>query len=227
MLVFTPVLLVGIVDHVFLKDFSWKKFFTNLLSGLCVIGGMILFSVPFGLSKVIAQYTSTLGSYEFATVNGFNFWALVGRNGVDQNAAFLFLPARVWGTIAILLIVLFTFIIARRCRDVPYKYYLLSAFIILTMFTFSVRMHERYIFPGIILLLFLLIYQPIKHMWICYSGFAVLTYYNIGWILRNYGDFTYYNDKPLIRLVAAGIVGFLIYFYYIIEKYCLCKAVQK
>lgn len=64
-------------------------------------------------------------------------------------------------------------------------------------------------------------------MWICYSGFAVLTYYNIGWILRNYGDFTYYNDKPLIRLVAAGIVGFLIYFYYIIEKYCLCKAVQK
>ena len=43
-------------------------------------------------------------------------------------------------------------------QNTPYKYYLLSAFIILTMFTFSVRMHERYIFPGIVLLVFLLIY---------------------------------------------------------------------
>lgn len=223
MLIFTPVLLAGILDHVFLKDFSWKKFFCHLGSGLCVIGGMVLCSIPFGLNKVIAQYTSTLGSYSFATVNGFNFWALVGMNGVDQDTGFLFLPTKIWGTIAILMIVLFTFIIAKYCLDMPYKYYLLSAFIILTMFTFSVRMHERYLFPGIVLLVFLLIYKPIKPVWICYGGFSVLTYYNIGWILRNYGDFTYYNDKPLIRLVAAGIVGFLIYFYIIIKKYCLCS----
>lgn len=227
MLVFTPVLLVGIWDHVFLKDFSWKKFFCHLGSGICVIAGMVMFSIPFGLTKVIAQYTSTLGSYSFATVNGFNFWALIGMNGVEQDSNFLFLPARIWGSIAILLIVLFTFVIAKHCQDAPYKYYLLSAFIILTMFTFSVRMHERYIFPGIVLLVFLLIYKPIIPIWICYGGFSFLTFYNIGWVLRNYGDFVYHNDKPLIRLVAAGIVGCLIYFYYVIGKYCLVHSLPK
>ena len=136
--------------------------------------------LSFGLTKVIAQYTSTLGSYSFATVNGFNFWALVGMNGVEQDIPFLFLPTRIWGSIAILLIVLFTFIIANHCQNTPYKYYLLSAFIILTMFTFSVRMHERYIFPGIVLLVFLLIYKPIRPVWICYGGFSFLTFYNIG-----------------------------------------------
>lgn len=213
MLIFTPVLFIGIIDHVFLNNFSRRKFFCHLGSGLCVIAGMALVSAPFGLSKVIAQYTSTLGSYSYASINGFNFWALAGLNKADQNTAFLFLPARVWGSIAILLIVLFTFMIAKRCRNTPYKYYLLSAFIILTMFTFSVRMHERYIFPGILLLLFLLIYKPVVPVWICYGGFSVLTYYNIGWVLQNQ------DSTLLIRPIAAGIVGFLIYFYYIMVKY--------
>ena len=34
MLIFTPVLLTGIWDHVFLQDFSWRKFFYNLCGGL-------------------------------------------------------------------------------------------------------------------------------------------------------------------------------------------------
>lgn len=221
MLIFTPVLFLGILDHVFLKDFSWKKFFRHLGSGLCVIAGMAVFCMPFGLTRVIAQYTSTLSSYSYATMNGFNFWALLGMNRADQNTLFLFLPVRVWGSIAILLIVLFSFIIARHCQDVPYKYYLLSAFIILTMFTFSVRMHERYIFPGILLLLFLLIYKPVRPVWICYGGFALFTYYNIGWILQNSGS------DLLVRPIAAGIVGFLIYFYYIMVKYCFCPLSSK
>lgn len=223
MVIFTPVLLIGILDYVFMKNFTWKKFFCHLCSGLCVIAGMILLSLPFGLDKVLSQYVSTLDSYTFATMNAFNFWGMVGMNGIDQSTGFLFLPARAWGSLAIILIVVFTFIIAKYCQNTPYKYYMLGAFGILTMFTFSVRMHERYISPGIALLVLLLIYKPIKQLWICYSGLAALVYYNIEWVLEDYGDFEFHNDILLPRLAAAGIVGFVIYFYYIIKKYCLCN----
>lgn len=206
-----------------LKNFSWKRFFCHLCSGLCVIAGMVLISLPFGLAKVLSQYASTLDSYTFATMNAFNFWALVGMNGIDQSTGFLFLPARVWGSLAILLIIVFSFIIAKRSQNASYKYYMIGAFSILTMFTFSVRMHERYISPGIALLAFLLIYKPIKQLWICYSALSVLTYYNIEWVLEDYGDLVFHNDVLLTRLVAAGIVGSLIYFYYVIKKYCLCN----
>ena len=185
-LIFTPVLLVGILDHVFLQDFSWRKFSYNLCGGLAVICGMLLLCVPFGLDAAILQYTSTLGSYEYAAVNAYNFWGLLGMNWVDQNTIFLFLPCRTWGSIAIVLIVLFTFLIALRCRKEPSRYFCLGAFIILTMFLFSVRMHERYMYPGLALLLFCCLYKPAGSLWKCYAGFAALHFYNTANVLYHY-----------------------------------------
>ena len=218
-LIFTPVLLVGILNHVFLTDFSWRKFFYNLCGGLAVICGMFLLCVPFGLDAAIAQYTSTLGSYEYAAVNAYNFWGLLGMNWVDQNTYFLFLPCRVWGTIAILLIVLFTFLIALKCRKERSEYFCLGAFIILTMFLFSVRMHERYMYPGLALLLFCCLYKSSADLWKCYAGFCVLHFYNTANVLYHYDPQNYDRKAPIILLVSAGMLCCLCYFYRIILKY--------
>lgn len=218
-LIFTPVLLVGILDHVILNDFSWRKFFCNLCEGLAVICGMLLLCVPFGLEAAISQYTSTLGSYEYAAVNAYNFWGLLGMNWVDQNTVFLFLPCKTWGTIAILLIVLFTFFIAMRCRKEPSRYFCLSAFIILTMFLFSVRMHERYMYPGLALLLFCCLYKPSSALWKCFAGFSVLHFYNTANVLYHYDPQNYDRKAPIILLVSAGMLFCLFYFYKIIWKY--------
>ena len=218
-LIFTPVLLVGILDHVFLREFSWRKFFYNLCGGLAVICGMLLLCVPFGLDAAIAQYTSTLGSYEYAAVNAYNFWGLLGLNWVDQNTIFLFLPCKTWGMIAIVLIVLFTFLIAMRCRKEPSRYFCLSAFIILTMFLFSVRMHERYMYPGLALLLFCCLYKPTASLWKCYAGFAALHFYNTANVLYHYDPQNYDRRAPIILLVSAGMLCCLYFFYKIIWKY--------
>ena len=219
MLIFTPVLLAGIWDHVFLQDFSWRKFFYNLCGGLVVICGMLLLCAPFGLTAAISQYTSTLGSYEYAAINAYNFWGLLGMNWVDQNTIFLFLPCKTWGTIVILLIVLFTFLIAARCRKEPSRYFCLGAFIILTMFLFSVRMHERYMYPGLALLLFCCLYRPSTPLWKCFSGFAVLHFYNTANVLYHYDPQNYDRKAPIILLVSAGMLCCLYYFYKIIWKY--------
>lgn len=218
-LIFTPVLLVGILDHVILNDFSPRKFFCNLFEGLAVICGMLLLCAPFGLEAAISQYTSTLGSYEYAAVNAYNFWGLLGMNWVDQNTVFLFLPCKTWGTIVILLIVLFTFLIAMRCRKEPSRYFCLSAFIILTMFLFSVRMHERYMYPGLALLLFCCLYKPSGALWKCFAGFSVLHFYNTANVLYHYDPQNYDRKAPIILLVSAGMLFCLYCFYKIIWKY--------
>ena len=221
-LIFTPVLLVGILDHVLLKDFSWRKLFYNLCGGLAVICGMLLLCTPFGLHAAISQYTSTLGSYEYAAVNAYNFWGLLGMNWVDQNTTFLFLPCKNWGTIVILLIVLFTFLIAMRCRREPSRYFCLGAFIILTMFVFSVRMHERYMYPGLALLLFCCLYKSTDALWKCYAGFCVLHFYNTADVLYHYDPQNYDRKAPIILLVSAGMLCCLYYFYKIIWRLYVC-----
>lgn len=210
-IMFTPVLLVGIINHVFLKDFSWKKFFRNLVGGFSVIGGMALVAAPFGLGKVISQYTDTLGSYPYTSINAYNFWTLVGLGGRDQNTVFLFLPCSVWSNIVIVLVVLFTILILIRCRDKIYCYFLGSSFIILTMFTFAVNMHERYMFPALALVLFVFIYQPTKPVWLCYSAFSVATFCNIAWQLFNLWNRAPGNAQLLAVRISAVIVEAVVF----------------
>ena len=54
MLVFAPVLLAGILDHIFLRNFSVQKLVRNLFQGLGVILCMLLLCLPFGLANVLA-----------------------------------------------------------------------------------------------------------------------------------------------------------------------------
>ena len=179
-IMFTPVLLGGIINHVFLKDFSWKKFFRNLVGGFSVIGGMALVAAPFGLGKVISQYTDTLGSYPYTSINAYNFWTLVGLGGRDQNTVFLFLPCSVWSNIV-------------------------------TMFTFAVNMHERYMFPALALVLFVFIYQPTKPVWLCYSAFSVATFCNIAWQLFNLWNRAPGNAQLLAVRISAVIVEAVVF----------------
>ena len=65
-IIFTPVLLVGIIDNV-LVDFNIKKIINNLNYGLLVILGMFIISLPFGIKNVIRQYFNTINSVVFAS----------------------------------------------------------------------------------------------------------------------------------------------------------------
>lgn len=219
MLVFTPVLLAGILDHVFLKAFSPRKLLQNLFQGIGVLLGMLLLCLPFGLGKVFAQYVQTLGSYPYATVNAYNFWGFLGLNWVSQDNTFLFFSYRTWGVIIILLIVLFTFIISLRNREDSTKYPLLGAFIILTMFVFSVRMHERYMYSGLILLLFAFLYKPIKPLYLCYGVFSILHFYNTAHVMFFYNPQNYDPKAPVILLVSAGMVLCTLYLYSVIVRF--------
>lgn len=213
-LIFTPLLLIGIADTVFFKNFSIQKLLQNLINGLIVILGVLLLCVPFGLDRVILQYTSTLGSYPYASVNAYNFWSAMGLNWVSQDNTFLFLSYQVWGILVIILIVIFTLLLNLRMGDNPYKYPLLGSFIILTMFVFSVRMHERYMYPGLILLLMAYLYRPLKSLFLCYGIFSILHWCNTAHVLYFYDPLNYDRKAPAILIISVGMIFAILYFYY-------------
>ena len=217
-LLFAPILLTGILDHVILKDFSWKNFFKNLLQGLSAIAGMILLVLPFGLENVWKQYFSTVSSYPYAAVNAFNFWGLFGLNWISQDNTFLGIPYHIYGTLVIITIVLVVLLLSIRNKNNHEKYPFLGALLVLTIFVFSVRMHERYMYPGLVLLLFAFIYKPSKLTFLCYGGFSLMHFYNTAWVLFHYDPTNYDRKAPIFIAVSMGMLLCIGLLYYITYK---------
>ncbi len=221
-LIFTPVLIYGIIDQVFLEDFNWKKFWTNLGLGLAAILLIGLLMLPFGFHEALGQYTDTLGSYEYASVNAYNFWTLCKLNWESQDGAGLLgITYKNWGTVAIVLTVAAATIMSLRCKKERSKYYFLGAFIVTCVFLFSVRMHERYIFPAAILLLMAFAVRPRKALYVLYSLLSAVSFYNIAYVLFHFDPNNYdRGDKVmfLVSFLALAVFGVMVYV--AVKYYC-------
>lgn len=183
MLIFTPILIWTIVEQVFLKDFNKKKLIRDLIGGLSAIVLMFLLALPFGLDKVIPQYVDTLGSYEYCTINAYNVWALFGKNWASQSDTFLFMECRQWGMLAIILAVALSGLIFFRLKEDKSKYFISMSVIVSTVFLFSVRMHERYLFPVVVLTLAAFLVKPTAELFFTYVGFSVVQFMNVAHVL--------------------------------------------
>lgn len=206
MLIFSPILLAGMADQTFTHDFSLRRLGKNLLPALFSLAGLLCLCLPFGAGNVWKQYFSTVESYPYAAVNACNLWGMLGLNWIPQDNTFLGIPYKLYGYAFILLIVITVLTLSLRHKDNREKYPFLAAVLILTLFTFSVRMHERYLYPGLILLLFAFIYRPVKAVWLCYGCFSLLHFYNTAFVLFFYDPENCDRKSPLLVLVSAGMM---------------------
>ncbi len=214
-LIFTPVLIYAIIDQVFLENFDWKKFWTNLGLGVSAILLIGLLMLPFGFQDAFAQYSDTLGSYEYATVNAYNLWALCGLNWAPQTGVFLGIAYKTWGTMAIIATVIASAWIHYRAKNNPSKYYFTGAFIVTSVFLFSVRMHERYIFPALVLLLLAYASRPRKHVLFSYIAVSALAFLNMGHVEFVYDVQNFNAKEPVTLWIAFGMLVFFGYLVYV------------
>lgn len=217
-LVFTPLILFGIYEHVFAKGFDVKKFFINLFSGLGAIAGMLILCIPYGLDKVLNQYTNTLGSYPYISVNAYNFWSLFGLNWSSQDKKFLFMTYGDFGTIVIIMLTILSAVLFVRRIKCAERYYLAGSFLIITMFLFSVRMHERYLFPGMLLLLGTYIVSQKKRYLYCYIFLSVSHFLNVWHVLYHYDPHNYNAKAGAILLISFMTTATGVYYYMTIIK---------
>ncbi len=145
-----------------------------VFSALLVI---LLLSLPFkgeqGLFWIVERFFNAAGGYDYASVEAYNFLALCGGNWKVSSSAILpGISYKAFGMTAILLsVVLSVFaqffasapaLKGMRSVDDRYMLYLAAAFCMYGIFTFGHYMHERYVFPVLLLLpaVFILTREP-------------------------------------------------------------------
>ncbi len=208
-----PVLLLGMLDQLMFEGFSLRRTLQSLAMGVSALCGFALAVCPFGLEKAWAQLLSTLSSYPYASVNAYNFWALCGLNWTSQENRFLGVPYYAYGYAALLVAAVCVTAFGIRLRRDREKYPLLGALLVVSVFLFSVRMHERYLYPALLLCLFAFLYKPSHKLFACYGGFSLLHFYNTAHVLFFYDAQNYDGRAPILLLTSLGMVAMGLIFY--------------
>ena len=203
MIWFLPLLLIGFIDQVFLHDFTLRRLGYHLSVAICTVSCLLLVSVPLDLNQVYTRYMEQLFSQDYAAVNVFNLWGLLGQNWISQDTMTILLSIRQLGTIISLIIAVAAVLLFFRLQGIRSRYFLTGAFLTVSMFLFSTGVHERYLYPAILLLLFAYLEQPFRELYVCYIAFSLLHMYNLGYSLYIY-DYQNYNRKAFVILFFSG-----------------------
>ncbi|MGN1116495.1 MAG: hypothetical protein ACI4TH_08005, partial [Candidatus Ornithomonoglobus sp.] len=87
------------------------------------------------------------------------------------------------------------------------------------VYMLAIKMHERYAFPGIFMLLFALITIPNTKNFIMYGLFSLSQFFNMAWILFIYNqDINKYFRNPVVAIASVINIVISVFFVYVIEK---------
>ena len=223
-LFYTPILLLAIAEETVYPVFKPKELLRYVGFGILAILFALAICVPFGLSNVIEQYIGTLSSYQYGSVNAYNMWAALGFNWAKLSPAMSFI-----GTAFIVAIVITASVFFFNMKSES-KYFWLGGFICFGVFVLAVKMHERYAYPVMLLLLtgFVLDRKSKQKMWI-YLAVTVTQIINSGYVLfRALNGKNLTNSERLTPIVVGFItLGVFVWLLYSTIKMCSFKPVAK
>ena len=203
-LIFTPVFLYMYIEKLYYdkekKSYYNREFLSSVGIFLALFFGI---SAPFfgkDILGIIRLYASTMSSYPYASVNAFNLYSLFGANFEELDYRFLFLTYRLWGIIFIVLTVISGFWFFCKAKGERSKIFYTGAIIITSVFTLAVKMHERYLFPSILLLLISYVITNNKKVLIPAFWISFAHYFNVFYVLRAYltDDYNILPDNPYL-----------------------------
>ncbi|GLX71434.1 glycosyltransferase family 39 protein [Paenibacillus glycanilyticus] len=215
-LIFTPVMLLAYGYS--LKQ--WKRIAASVIYGAVAF---LLLAAPFiwnngGLSALYNLYKSTLSSYPYGTLNAFNLYALTGGQWAQLDQHWLGLKYSAWGNIGIVFatassILFFAF--RKQQKDLSGSFYM-ALILIVTVFMFAAKMHERYMFPALLLLIFAYIEAKDRRILHLLLGFSITHFINVGYVL----DFSKANaflpsSNGILIVTSICNLGLYLYMIYI------------
>lgn len=204
-LMFGPILAVAYLAMLCTATDWRKRLIKTALAVVAAFAVLLVLSLPFKGTQdfwwLIEKYFTTATSYEYATIEAFNFAALLGHNWAPVTTKVLGIPYSTWGTIFITLAVFlgaFLFLYSFRARPAkgdPARggsfwtslcsgrlrggaLYLSAACMLGMIFTFGHYMHERYLFPVLLLLLMSYLYERDRRILVSFGGMTVALLFN-------------------------------------------------
>jgi len=135
-----------------------KKYLLQTLAGVfAAVAAIFLAAAPFRAGQhplwFIEKLLGTATSYPYASVEAFNFHALIGGNWKAADSPLLFLTYGRWGSIFIALSCTGGAVLYLKSRREKGSLYLSMAVTLAAIFTFGQYMHERYVFPVLLLIM--------------------------------------------------------------------------
>ncbi|MEG1524034.1 MAG: glycosyltransferase family 39 protein [Clostridia bacterium] len=179
-----PLLAVAFIADIFGENWK-KKLLHTVLAVLAALAVLVVLSLPFTGNQpwywLIKKYGETATSYQYASIEAFNFPALIGGNWRKiENVSLLGIPYATVGVCCIMLAVGFSvFLYLRGYRKNQGVVYLCGAVMILLIFTFGHYMHERYMIPVIMLLLMAYLYLKDRRLLIAFGGVSISALLNV------------------------------------------------
>ncbi|ACV64972.1 integral membrane protein-like protein [Desulfofarcimen acetoxidans DSM 771] len=177
-IIFLPVLFFE-----FVRQRNVKSFVQAILAAFSTVLIVVLpFSLEMGWLWIFKLFSGTLGEYPYASVNAFNFFALIGKNFAQDGSELFVLSYHSWGMIFIVLISLYAWLVYIKGNSISFASPA-ALLLIAGVFTFSTRMHERYLFPAVALSVLAFIYLKDKRLLLLAAGFSSTVYINTHYVL--------------------------------------------
>lgn len=232
MLILTPVLIIGILDDLVFDGIESKniiRFFICLAGSL--VGG-VLICLPIGFSTVWENYKIMFKGMPYCSINAYNFWNMIGFNWKPETNTYLGITCRMWGGIIICLLAVLAIVLHYVNKRKKTDYFYLASFFIIIVFTFSTRMHERYLYNVMAILLMLYVLKPEVENYILYGVFSIAQLGNLAFVFYEY-DSQHFNPKEPVpnmvsKLLFAGVIAFIVMAVYrLVHKVNPAKAAEK
>lgn len=206
-LIITPVLIFAFQQKKNLKQFLYSAGYSILL--------FILLILPFSLKQnifwIADKYITTLSSYPYASINAFNLFTFTGGNWVPVTNKLMFLSYNIWGMLFIVLIVTFSGYVFLNSKH-PAKLLYISVFIPVSVFVLSSKMHERYMFPAVILSLLWYIFVREKRILFIFAILTSTVFINEDYVLQGALKQVYnISISGVVSIVALTNLCLLIY----------------
>ncbi|HZK35204.1 MAG TPA: glycosyltransferase 87 family protein, partial [Bacillota bacterium] len=206
-------ILMPVVLFAFLKRRDVKLLLKTLAYG---IGTTIILTLPFmiveGPKWLFDLYLNTASHYNYASLNAFNFFGMVGANLKQDSETFILFSYMIWGFIFIFMTLAYTGLVYIRGKG-KHLPYLGGLLLSLGVFVLSVRMHERYMFPVMFFLLAIFVLTKDKWSLIFYGISSITVFANIYVVLEKMlrtGDpHVYMRDQAYGDSVALIIISII------------------
>lgn len=195
-----------------LKERTAQNLLRPVWGAAAALGVTCLAALPFYGAGVVpalwAQYMETSSSYPYAVINAFNFASGMGGNWVSQNMHLGPLTWQTWGILALVLLTAgmaaLAVISERRGTFCPM---LLAALYTVGVFTFSHRMHERYVIFGIMLAVAAAAKWGDRRLLLSAAGLSLVSFINLVLVCDHVGteDEFMTGNLPALMLRIGGL----------------------
>ncbi len=234
-LIYGPVLAAAYLLHIR----SRRDALETVAAVAAALAVILLISLPFkgnqGLFWVVSRFLSATGGYDYASVEAYNFLALCGGNWAPASRTFLpGISFKAFGTIAILLAVVLSVLFQWREARVSltdnehnetFSLYLAGAFCMYMIFTFGHYMHERYVFPVMLLLFAVFVFTGEKKFLLCSLLLSAVLFLNemtAMYVISNLASAVVRGGREhndVVRLCSALETASFVWFAHVSREY--------